>query len=122
MLYLGALLISLQVAKGSSYAAALSSSTVVDTAGGVGVRVDRTVVVATTGAETPEATDHRELFYRIDDELLKLWNADDDCTFLYPVYLVDTDAALRHRQQRPSLTAVESRLRGPVQRRRLIPR
>jgi hypothetical protein len=63
-LYLSVLLISLCVANGST------------------TSEDRTALPAATpdALEVSEAVivDRRELFYRVDDELLKLWNADDD--------------------------------------------
>jgi hypothetical protein len=69
-LYLSVLLISLGVANGST------------------TLEDRTALhaAAAAAAATPDAlevseaviVDRRELFYRVDDELLKLWNADDD--------------------------------------------
>jgi hypothetical protein len=66
-LYLSVLLISLCVANGST------------------TTEDRTALHGAAAAtpdeiEVSEAVivDRRELFYRVDDELLKLWNADDD--------------------------------------------
>jgi DNA-binding transcriptional regulator PaaX len=50
----------------------------VDTAVDVG-SADRTVRIAMEGSEASGAmVTRRKLFYRVDDELLKLWNEDDD--------------------------------------------
>jgi hypothetical protein len=84
---LGYILLSLCAARGAEAAASAavlsSTTTVVDTAVDVGSAEDRAVRVAIKGDETSskDATNNRrELFYRVDDELLKLWNADDDGT------------------------------------------
>jgi hypothetical protein len=80
---LGCILLSLCAARGAEVAAAVSSSSLSSTTTKVQVGTeDRTVHAAIKGSEaSEEATIYRrELFYRVDDELLKLWNADDDGT------------------------------------------
>lgn len=75
---LGYIVLSLCVARGGANVAAAASLSSTTTTGDVD-----TVNVASTGAEAPETMYRRELFYRVDDELLKLWNADDDGTFSF---------------------------------------
>jgi hypothetical protein len=78
---LGCVLLSLCAARGAEVAAVSSSLSSTTTTVQVGTE-DRTVRAAIKGSEaSEEATIYRrELFYRVDDELLKLWNADDDGT------------------------------------------